>query len=131
VAAAGRPVVGNESNRCVDVTDGRAATGTPLQLWDCTGADWQKWEFRSSDRTVRSLGMCMEVAGGSTADGAAVQLARCTGGGAQRFVMSDAGDLVNIQADKCVDAKDKGTENGVRLQLWQCTGTPNQKWHLR
>jgi hypothetical protein len=122
-------VVGYGSGKCIDVTDGRKAAGTPLQIWSCSGAAWQKWDFQS-DGTVRSLGLCMEVAGGSTADGAPIQLATCNGGSAQQFVLNNAHDLVNQKADKCVDAKDKGTGNGVRLQLWQCGGTSNQKWHL-
>lgn len=44
--------------------------------------------------------------------------------------MSTAGDLVNPQADKCVDAKDNGTVDGTKLHLWTCAGTPNQKWRV-
>jgi hypothetical protein len=57
-------------------------------------------------------------------------VAHCNGSPAQQFVLNAAHDLVNVQADKCVDAKDKGTSNGVRLQLWSCAGTSNQKWSL-
>jgi hypothetical protein len=103
--------------------------GSPLQLWDCAGSANQEWEFRD-DGTVRSLGLCMDVAGGSTDDGAVIQLARCSGNPAQQFGLSSAGDLVNPQADKCVDAKDNGTGNGTKLQLWTCAGTANQKWRV-
>jgi hypothetical protein len=72
----------------------------------------------------------MDVAGGGSADGTPIQLARCNGGPAQRFTLNGASDLVNQAADKCVDVKDKGTTNGVRLQLWQCAGTSNQKWSM-
>ncbi|SDM13302.1 Serine/threonine protein kinase [Nonomuraea maritima] len=127
--APGRAIVGMGSHRCIDVRDGAQVNGTPLQLWDCTGARWQRWELRS-DGTARSMGLCMEVAGGSTADGATIQVAACDGSGGQQFVLNAAHDLVNTRADKCVDAKDKGTSNGVRLQLWSCAGTANQKWTL-
>lgn len=89
----------------------------------------QKWDFRG-DGTVRALGMCMDVANGSRDDGAPIQLARCSGNPAQQFVLSGEGDLVNPQADKCVDADDHGTANGTRLLLWTCAGTPNQKWRV-
>ncbi|KUO11461.1 RICIN domain-containing protein [Streptomyces sp. DSM 15324] len=123
---AGRSVHGYGSGRCIDVT-GSGGDGTPLQIWDCTGAAQQTWRFMS-DGTVRSLGMCMDVAWGSTRNGAVIQLARCSGNPAQQFRLNAAHDLVNPQADKCVDVKDQGTGNGTRLQLWDCNGRSNQKW---
>jgi hypothetical protein len=71
----------------------------------------------------------MDVAGGGTANGTAVQLYTCNGTGAQQFVLSGAGDLVNPQADRCVDIKEWNGADGGRLQLWDCAGTANQKWH--
>ncbi|WP_086750333.1 RICIN domain-containing protein [Streptomyces scabiei] len=132
-AAKGFRIIGQASNRCVDVTDaknGKGKDGTPLQIWDCAGTANQKWDFRG-DGTVRSLGLCMDVAWGSRDDGAVIQVARCSGNPAQQFVLSTAGDLVNPQADKCVDVKDNGTGDGARLQLWTCAGTPNQKWRVK
>ncbi|MFG3513621.1 ricin-type beta-trefoil lectin domain protein [Streptomyces bobili] len=129
----GQLIIGQASDRCVDVTDsqdGKGRDGTPLQIRDCSGTANQKWVF-NGDGTVRSLGMCMDVAWGSREDGAVIQLARCSGNPAQQFVMSTAGDLVNPQADKCVDVKDGGTGNESKLQLWTCSGTPNQKWRVK
>jgi hypothetical protein len=129
----GQLIIGQASDRCVDVTDsqdGKGRDGTPLQIYDCSGTANQKWVF-NGDGTVRSLGMCMDVAWGSREDGAVIQLARCSGNPAQQFVMSTAGDLVNPQADKCVDVKDGGTGNESKLQLWTCSGTPNQKWRVK
>ncbi len=70
----------------------------------------------------------MDVAWGSTANGARVQLTSCNGSPAQQFVLNNAGDLVNPQADKCVDVTDWNSSNGARLQLWDCAGSTNQKW---
>ncbi|MEV5492361.1 ricin-type beta-trefoil lectin domain protein [Streptomyces bobili] len=129
----GQLIIGQASDRCVDVTDsqdGKGRDGTPLRIYDCSGTANQKWVF-NGDGTVRSLGMCMDVAWGSREDGAVIQLARCSGNPAQQFVMSAAGDLVNPQADKCVDVKDGGTGNESKLQLWTCSGTPNQKWRVK
>ncbi|MFI1352434.1 ricin-type beta-trefoil lectin domain protein [Streptomyces sp. NPDC020898] len=131
-AVVGFLIIGQDSDRCIDVTDaqnGVGKDGTGLQLWECAGTANQKWDFRG-DGTVRSLGLCMDVAFGSREDGAAIQLARCSGNPAQQFVMSTEGDLVNPQADKCVDAKDNGTVDGTKLHLWTCAGTPNQKWRV-
>ncbi|MEU2158520.1 ricin-type beta-trefoil lectin domain protein [Streptomyces sp. NPDC019396] len=130
--AAGSVIIGQGSDLCIDVTDaqdGGYPDGTQLQIWGCAGSANQKWEFLE-DGTVRSLGLCMDVANGSRDDGAAIQMARCSGNPAQTFVLSEAGDLVNPQADKCVDAFDQGTENGTKLVLWTCNGQSNQKWRV-
>ncbi|MDX3076791.1 ricin-type beta-trefoil lectin domain protein [Streptomyces sp. NPDC088354] len=127
----GTALVGNASQRCIDVTDandGKGKDGTPLQIWNCNGRANQKWEF-ASDGTLRALGLCMDVAWGSHENGAVIQLANCHDSGAQQFRLSAAGDLVNPQADKCVDVVDEGTGAGTRLQLWTCNGQSNQKWH--
>jgi hypothetical protein len=70
----------------------------------------------------------MDVSGGSSANGAAIQLWNCNGSGAQKFVLSAAGDLVNVQANKCVDVANVATANGSPLHLWECVGASNQKW---
>ncbi|MDJ0343352.1 ricin-type beta-trefoil lectin domain protein [Streptomyces sp. H10-C2] len=129
-AAPGPTVVGTSSGRCIDVTGGKGADGAPLQIRDCSGVDTQHWDFRT-DGSVRSMGLCMDVAWGSRTDGAVIQLAVCSGNPAQRFYLSSAGDLVNPQADKCVDVVNNGTASGTKLQLWTCAGTANQKWRLR
>ncbi len=43
-------------------------------------------------------------------------------------VLTGAGDLINPQANKCVDVRDWNSANGAKLQLWDCAGTANQKW---
>ncbi|MFJ9007905.1 ricin-type beta-trefoil lectin domain protein [Streptomyces canus] len=126
-SAEGVLIRGHASGRCIDVPGGDAADHTRLQIRDCTGAARQKWRF-ASDGTVRAMGKCMDVDGGSREDGAWIKVVGCNGTGAQRFRLNAAHDLVNIQADKCVDVTDLGTGNGAPLQLWSCTGGDNQKW---
>ncbi|MFE6904515.1 ricin-type beta-trefoil lectin domain protein [Streptomyces sp. NPDC057717] len=126
-AVASVRVWSHASNRCIDALDGQTANGTPLQIWDCGGVNWQKWQFRS-DGTVRTLGKCMTLAGSSTAKGTAIVLSTCNGSSAQQFRLNEAHDLVNPRADMCVDVKNNGTANGSRLQLWSCNGQDNQKW---
>jgi hypothetical protein len=70
----------------------------------------------------------MDVAWGSRDNGAAIQIVTCNGNPAQQFVLSGAGDLVNPQANKCVDIKDWNANNDAVLQLWDCSGGANQKW---
>ena len=115
------------NSKCIDVPNGLPADGTPLRIWGCNGSTAQDWTF-APDGTLRARGLCMDVAWGSTADGATVQLANCSGNPAQQFVLSAAGDLVNPQANKCVDVKDWNGNDGGLLQTWTCTGGSNQKW---
>ncbi len=114
-------------NKCIDVPGANGADGQHLQLYDCNGTGAQNWTF-PGDGTIRDYGLCMDVAWGSTANGAAIQLAYCSGNPAQQFVLTGAGDLVNPQANKCVDVTAWGG-TGTPLELWDCTGGANQKWH--
>ncbi|MEU1281247.1 ricin-type beta-trefoil lectin domain protein [Streptomyces sp. NPDC005805] len=130
VPAPGRMIRSNAAALCIEIAAHRAKDGSPLRLAPCTGAKWQKWDFRS-DGSVRSLGLCMDVADASFADGAALQVAVCNGGNAQRFDLNGAFDLVSLWSYKCVDIKDNVVAGGTPLQQWQCAGTGNQKWRLR
>lgn len=120
-------IIGQHSGKCIDVPYSNGADGQYLWIWGCNGTAAQNWTF-PGDGTIRAFGLCMDVAWGSRDNGAVIQLAYCSGNPAQQFVLSGAGDLVNPQANKCVDVKDWGTHDGARLQLWECHGGANQKW---
>ncbi|WP_406453451.1 ricin-type beta-trefoil lectin domain protein [Streptomyces sp. NBC_01622] len=128
--APGTTIYSHASNKCIEMVGHKGADGSPLEIWSCSSGNWQKWDFRS-DGTVRSMGLCMDVAWGSSANGAVIQLAVCSGNPAQQFRLNSSNDLVNPQANKCVDVKDQKTGNGTRLQLWDCNGQDNQKWSTR
>ncbi|MEV0457650.1 ricin-type beta-trefoil lectin domain protein [Catellatospora methionotrophica] len=114
-------------DKCIDVPNSNFVDGQRLQLWDCNGTNAQNWTF-PGDGTIRTVnGMCMDVAWGSTAPGAAIQIVGCSGNPAQQFVLTGAGDLVNPQANKCVDVTGWGG-TGTPLSTWDCTGGANQKW---
>ena len=115
------------ANKCIDVPGSNGVDGQYLQLYTCNGTAAQSWTF-PGDGTIRAFGLCMDVAWGSTANGAVIQLARCSGNPAQQFVLTAAGDLVNPQANKCVDVADWNTADGARLITWECHGGANQKW---
>ncbi|MFF2524085.1 RICIN domain-containing protein [Streptomyces liangshanensis] len=124
-------IVGAASNRCVDVKDAiyTAAPATALQLFACGNNPNQQWTVYS-DGTIRSLGMCMSVGGGSTTDGASVDLYTCDGSASQKWRVEAAGDIANVKANKCLDARDFGTADRTALQIYTCEGTNNQKWHF-
>ena len=121
-------LISNWNGLCIDVPQSNFSDGVPLQMWECNNTGAQKWTFVNGTLQT-SNNKCMDVAWGSTANGAVIQIATCSGNPAQQFVLSAAGDLVNPQANKCVDIKDWNGNWGAALQTWDCAGTANQKWH--
>ena len=118
---------GQQSGRCIDIPSANPYDGAPLQIWDCNTTAAQAWTF-AADGTIRAMGKCMDPAWAGTANGTEVNLVTCNGNAAQRFTLNATGDLVNLNANRCVDVRDNNPNNGGRLQLWDCAGTPNQKW---
>ncbi|MGW8488093.1 ricin-type beta-trefoil lectin domain protein [Streptomyces sp. NPDC055886] len=117
------------SGRCLDVPGHNFNDGQPLFMWDCNGADAQKWRF-GSDGTIRARDKCLDVANANFANGTRIQLAWCNGADAQKFTLNGAHDLVNTAVGKCVDIPNhsKGRGPETYLILWECTGLDNQKW---
>ncbi|MFC0108504.1 family 16 glycosylhydrolase [Kibdelosporangium aridum] len=116
------------AGKCVDVAGASNANGTPVQIYDCNGSNAQRWT--RSGNQLQALGKCLDAAaGGGTANGTLVQLWDCNGSGAQQWAISGANDIVNIQANKCLDVTGNNSANGTRLQIWECTGGANQKWN--
>ncbi|MFJ7631369.1 RICIN domain-containing protein [Streptomyces sp. NPDC097595] len=117
------------NGKCLDLTDGSTADGTPAQMWTCyPGSQNQSWTL-NSDGSLTAKGKCLDLAANGTANGTAVHLWTCYGSVAsQKWRLSSAGDLVNTAANKCLDIKDNSNADGARLQIWDCAGTGNQKW---
>ncbi|WP_245566863.1 glycoside hydrolase family 64 protein [Jonesia quinghaiensis] len=132
----GVALVSKLNDKCLTVPTVSGASGSPIarfadgqrvNMWDCVGGNSKQWTF--TDGTVRTNNnLCLDAAWGGTKNGTPVQIATCSGNAAQQWVLSDAGDLVNPQANKCVDIVDRKTGNGAALQLWECSGESHQKW---
>jgi len=125
----GNEIVSYYNGKCIDVPFSNFSDGVKLWMWGCNGTSAQKWQFTNG--TVRAGGLCMDVAWANTNDGTDIQIANCSGNPAQQFVLSEAGDLVSVLANKCVDIRDWSSDSGARLQIWSCSGNSNQKWYLR
>jgi beta-glucanase (GH16 family) len=109
--------------KCVDVTDGNTANGTPVQLHTCNSTASQQWTV-GSDGTIRALGKCMDVTGAGIADGSKVQLYDCNGTNAQKWTHRRT-QFINTGSGKCLDAAD--WIDGTQLQIWACAGA-HQQW---
>ncbi len=125
--AGGSSLISSLNSKCIDVPNANFADGVGLQMWGCNNTAAQKWTFVNGTLQT-SNNKCMDVAWGSTANGAVIQIVGCNGTPAQQFVLSAAGDLVNPQANKCVDIEALNANDGARVHLWECTGAANQKW---
>ncbi|MEV4636456.1 thaumatin family protein [Actinoplanes sp. NPDC049548] len=121
-------LVSNWHGKCIDVPGGDYSDRVRLAAWDCWNGPMQRFQL-AADGTIRIGGKCVDVADGATADMIAIQVFTCNGTPAQQWVLTEAGDLVNPQADKCVDIAAWNAANGAPLQLWTCNGMANQKWH--
>ncbi|MEU0359224.1 ricin-type beta-trefoil lectin domain protein [Streptomyces cyaneofuscatus] len=117
------------SGRCLDVPGHNFNDGQRLFMWDCNGAEAQKWRF-GSDGTIRAKDKCLDVANANFGNGTPIQLAWCNGSAAQKFTLNGAHDLVNTVVGKCVDIPNHSKSRGpsTYLILWECTGNDNQKW---
>ncbi|MFJ4804769.1 ricin-type beta-trefoil lectin domain protein [Streptomyces murinus] len=116
------------NGKCLDVTDGSTADGTPAQMWSCAPGPNQSWTL-NGDGSLTALGKCLDLVNNGTTNGTAVHLWTCYSTVAtQKWQLTAAGDLVNTAAGRCLDIKDGNNADGARLQIWDCAGTGNQKW---
>ncbi|MFX4294814.1 ricin-type beta-trefoil lectin domain protein [Streptomyces bohaiensis] len=120
-------IIGVDSGRCIDVRGGTAREGTPVQLYDCSGTDAQRWGFHS-DGTVRAMGHCMDVQRAHTANNTYVGLNRYHGADNQRWERLPNGSLRSVHSGKCPDAPRFGTHNGHHLVIRDGNGAANQLW---
>src|SRR5207248_10335733 len=71
------------ASKCMDVTDGKNADHTPIQLWGCNGSTSMRWTANPSFDGVAQVksetgGRCLDVFGD---EGAQLSLIHCTGFG--------------------------------------------------
>jgi len=127
------PVVSGHSGYCADVTGANSSDGTPIIVWQCSGAINQQWTI-AADGTLRSLGKCMDAKNGGTGDGTPIVLATCGGAASQQWAFnSQSGALRNVNAAAghgCLDVTGGAVSNGTQLELWSCSGAVNQQWTL-
>ncbi|WP_218017278.1 RICIN domain-containing protein, partial [Rhodococcus marinonascens] len=136
------PIYGLDG-RVVDIVDNGTASGTPVQMWDYTGAENQRWIVTSANQIINPhTGKCLDVvdaaSGDSFPNAAPVQISDCGGQKSQQWLVDDAvidgnpigGAIINAPSGKCLDVTDNESANSARLQIWDCTGGPNQQWNF-
>src|ERR1700735_988636 len=74
-------------SKCLDVTNGNAANGTKLQIWECGAGDAnpnQKWTRAGLTFTWSSQGKCLDLTDGVAASGTLAQSWACFAGDANQ-----------------------------------------------
>ncbi|MET8763882.1 ricin-type beta-trefoil lectin domain protein [Lentzea sp. NPDC004782] len=124
-------VVGQQSNRCMDINGASTTNGTQAQLWDCNGNTNQRWTYNASNKQLVVYGnKCLDAYGAGTTNGTATVIWDCNGGTNQQWNLNANGTITGVQSGLCLDASGAAVANGTKLQLWSCTGGGNQQWSL-
>ncbi|MDD1059951.1 ricin-type beta-trefoil lectin domain protein [Streptomyces cocklensis] len=129
--AGNRQIVGQQSNRCIDINNSSTANGTQAALWDCNGGSNQQWSYTSGKQLMVYGSKCLDASGQGTANGTAAVIWDCNGQANQQWNLNSNGTITGVQSGLCLDASGQGTANGTKIQLWTCTGGSNQQWSLR
>ena len=124
-------MVGQQSNRCIDINNSTTTNGTQAQLWDCNGNTNQRWTYNASSKQLSVYGnKCLDAFGAGTTNGTATVIWDCNGGTNQQWNLNPNGTVTGVQSGLCLDASGAAVANGTKLQLWSCTGGSNQQWSL-
>jgi lysophospholipase L1-like esterase len=114
------------AGKCLGVTGGNSANGTPAEIRTCDGSAAQTWSARS-DGTLRALGKCLDVTGRGTANGTKIEIWDCNGGTNQQWQTYNGG-YRNPVSGRCLDDPNASTTDGTQLVLWDCNGGAHQQW---
>ncbi|MBZ4330229.1 M57 family metalloprotease [Corallococcus sp. AS-1-12] len=122
-----------DPNRCLDVTNGNPAQGTPTQLWECNGTAAQRWSLTPQGelRSGLASNLCLDVANGDSTPGTRIQIFGCNGTPAQRWTVVGTTVRSALAPNRCLDVDNGSTALGTRIQLWECNGTNAQNWYTR
>ena len=128
------------SSYVLDVKDGKAAAGNPLQLWGSNNTGSQKFNMTVADTSAPDGmmfwselgdGLVVDIDGGSVSTGAAVQVWGSNGTPAQKFRLVPAGSgfqIVNLKSGLCVTANGTAAAKGLALVQQTCNTSANRLW---
>jgi glucose/arabinose dehydrogenase len=128
-AAAGVPIVGTTSHRCLGVRGSTPTTG-PVGIWDCTATANQAWQSTAAGELRLFDGTrCLDAVGHGTRPGTQVQIFACHGGANQQWRISGS-TIVGVESGLCLDLRGGATANGTPANLATCTGRGTQQWSM-
>ncbi|WP_123970530.1 non-reducing end alpha-L-arabinofuranosidase family hydrolase [Streptomyces sp. TLI_185] len=128
------------AGRVLDQPAGQNANGTPLQVWDASGASNQQWRAgRNSDGTYTltnvASGRVLDEPGNQTANGTRMTVWDSNGGANQHWRARQNSDgsytLTNVASGRALELPGGRTANGTPVQIWDSGSGANQHWNLK
>ncbi|MDX2530422.1 non-reducing end alpha-L-arabinofuranosidase family hydrolase [Streptomyces europaeiscabiei] len=128
------------SGRVLDQPAGHNGNGTPLQVWDASGASNQQWRVnRNSDDSYTltnvASGRVLDEPGNQTGNGTKMQVWDSNRGANQhwraRQNSDDSYTLTNVASGRALEIPGRQTANGTAVQIWDSNGSANQRWNFR
>ncbi|MFC5665269.1 non-reducing end alpha-L-arabinofuranosidase family hydrolase [Kitasatospora misakiensis] len=128
------------AGRVLDQPAGQNGNGTPLQVWDASGAANQQWKATKNGDGSYTLtnvasGRVLDEPGGQTANGTKVLVWDANGGANQHWKATQNSDgsytLINVASGRVLETPGNRTANGTPVQIWDSWGAANQHWTFR
>ncbi|MFG2819984.1 endo-1,4-beta-xylanase [Kitasatospora sp. NPDC048365] len=128
------------AGRVLDQPTGQNGNGTPLQVWDASGATNQQWRAtRNSDDSYTltniASGRVLDEPGGQTGNGTRMQVWDANGGANQHWKATQNSDgsytLTNVASGRALETPGSQSANGTSVQIWDSWGGANQHWNFR
>ncbi|MER6543529.1 non-reducing end alpha-L-arabinofuranosidase family hydrolase [Streptomyces sp. NPDC001250] len=128
------------AGRVLDEPAGYNGNGTPLQVWDASGASNQQWRAgRNSDGSYTltnvASGRVLDEPGNQTGNGTRMQVWDSDGGANKHWRADRNSDgsytLTNVASGRALEIPGGRTANGTPVQVWDSGGGARQHWNLR
>ncbi|WP_328930120.1 non-reducing end alpha-L-arabinofuranosidase family hydrolase [Streptomyces sp. NBC_00190] len=128
------------AGRVLDEPVGQNGNGTPLQVWDASGASNQQWRASKNGDGSYTLtniasGRVLDEPGNQTGNGTRMQVWDSNGGANQHWRVGRNSDgsytLTNIASGRALETPGGQTANGTPVRIWDSNGGANQHWNFR
>ena len=117
--------------KCLTIPGGSTTKGTQAVIQPCTGADAQKFDFKSTGEIRYASGQfCLDAYTGKGQPGDKVVIWPCNGGANQKWSETSAGEIRGING-LCVDVWAENPADGQPVVVYTCHGSLNQQWNVQ
>merc|ERR1711971_334835 len=128
--------IGENTNMCLDASNGGQSKGDAIQLWGCNGHANQYWIFKSGSNQIKSaLDTSLCIDGGDMKPGTKLMLWDCNGLSQQKWGYDFKQGTIYLaesetDASICVDITGGSLSQGTQMEVWDCNGCWNQDIQL-
>ncbi|WP_051680348.1 RICIN domain-containing protein [Vibrio rhizosphaerae] len=131
------PIMDVNSGLCLGVSGFSNSAGAQLQIQNCNGSDYQKWQVSldaGNWATIknRGSGQCIDVTNKSAEPSTNLQQWQCNGDENQAWNISDQGNgqyaIISKYNGLAIDVYGARKANGSPVVQYTWTGADNQRW---